>query len=198
LCPNELFFALEEVTVNFKIGQKVVYPNHGIGIIEEICTRDIGNGKPSHFYQLRLISTKSLVMVPVENVHEVGLRPPLTASQSQRLLDVLAEDFAEPAASWKDRYKEYSEKMQTGDAFEVAYVLKALAYLNQHKPLSFREKRLFEKARYLIVSELGAATRSSEAHVDPKVELALQQACQKHIAGNGSNGKARAMAAAAR
>lgn len=183
--------------MDFKVGQKVVYPNHGIGIIEEICTRDMGNEKPSYFYHLRLISTKSLVMVPVDNAYEVGLRHPLSASQTQRLLDTLADDFTEPAANWKDRFKEYTEKMQTGDAFEVAYVLKALAYLNQLKPLSFREKRLFEKARYLIVSEIGTATRSSESHVDPKVESALQQACQKHMARNGNNGKARAMAAAA-
>jgi CarD family transcriptional regulator len=184
---------LEEVTVEFKIGQKVVYPNHGVGVIEGICTRDVGNGSPGHFYQLRLVAGGSVVMVPVDNVMEVGLRAPLSANQCQRLMDLLSDDFPEPASNWKDRYKEYLERMQTGDAFEVAYVLKTLAYLNHLKPLSFREKRLFEKARFLIVSELAAATRKSEGHIDPKIDMALQNACQKHLSGNGT---VRAMAAA--
>lgn len=179
--------------MDFKVGQKVVYPNHGIGVVEGICTRDVGNGQTGHFYQLRLMATSSVVMVPLANVLEVGLRPPLSSSQCQRLLEVLSEDFAEPAANWKDRYKVYLERMQSGDAFEVAYVLKTLAYLNHLKPLSFREKRLFEKARFLIVSELAAATRKSETQIDPQIDLALQTACQRHLSRNG---KAKAMAAA--
>jgi CarD family transcriptional regulator len=147
------------------------------------------------FYQMRLLATNSRVMVPVDNVEEVGLRPPISLSDCDRLMRILAADFAEPSADWKDRHKVFLEKMQTGDIFEVADVLKTLAYLNQVKPLSFREKRLFEKARFLIVSEIAIVLRKSAEHITPQVDTALQDACRKHTARNG---KSRAMAASAK
>lgn len=181
--------------MGYKVGQKVVYPNHGIGIVEEICQHDVGNGESNMFYQMRLLATNSRVMVPVDNVEEVGLRPPISLSDCDRLMRILAADFAEPSADWKDRHKVFLEKMQTGDIFEVADVLKTLAYLNQVKPLSFREKRLFEKARFLIVSEIAIVLRKSAEHITPQVDTALQDACRKHTARNG---KSRAMAASAK
>jgi CarD family transcriptional regulator len=181
--------------VGFKVGQKVVYPNHGVGVIEEIYMHELGNGESNTFYQMRLLATNSRVMVPVDNVQGVGLRPPISSNDCNRLLKLLADDFVEPTADWKDRYKVFLEKMQSGDIFEVADVLKTLAYLNQIKPLSFREKRLFEKARYLIVSEIALVCRKPIEQIDPKVDTALQDACQKRLTRNG---KTRAMVAAAK
>ncbi|MBI3950669.1 MAG: hypothetical protein HY314_09470 [Acidobacteria bacterium] len=181
--------------MGYKVGQKVVYPNHGIGVVEEICKHEFGDGESNLFYQMRLLATNSRVMVPVNNVDEVGLRPPISLTDCNRLLKLLADDLTEPAADWKDRYKAFLEKMQSGDIFEVADVLKTLAYLNAVKPLSFREKRLFEKARYLVVSEVAIVCRKSAEQIEPKIDGALQEACQKHFARNG---KTRAMAASAR
>jgi CarD family transcriptional regulator len=181
--------------VGYKIGQKVVYPNHGIGVVEEICKHDSGNGETNLFYQMRLLATNSRVMVPVNNVIGVGLRPPISNSESDRLLKMLSDDFVEPVADWKDRHKIFLEKMQSGDIFEVAQVLKTLAYLNTVKPLSFREKRLFEKARFLVVSELSVVWRKPTEQVDPKIDMALEDACKKHYSRNG---KTRAMAVAVR
>ena len=163
----------------FKIGQKVVYPNHGIGIIEEIDTRHI-NGEQGEFYLLRLRATNSLVMVPTRNADEVGLRRPIGNRQCDDLLKLLAKDFSSPPVDWKDRFKELSDRMRSGDVFAVAEVLKALTYLNQLKPLSFREKRMLERARYLVVSELAIVCGQTEAQVEPKVDHALRGACNKH------------------
>lgn len=181
--------------MGYKVGQKLVYPNHGIGVVEQICQHDSGNGETSLFYQMRLLATNSRVMVPVNNVAGVGLRPPISNSESDRLLKVLADDFVEPAADWKDRHKIFLEKMQSGDIFEVAQVLKTLAYLNTIKPLSFREKRIFEKARFLIVSELSVVWRKPTEVIDPQIDQALESACKKHTSRNG---KSRTMAAAIR
>jgi len=145
------FPLFKEAIVGFKVGQKVVYPGHGIGIIEEICTRDVGNGESWEFYQLRLASTNSIVMVPTANAHQVGLRPPISVEGCNRLLKMLSEDFADPPTDWKDRHKACIDRMRSGDIFEIAEVLKTLVYLNTVKPLSFREKQLLEKARFLIV-----------------------------------------------
>ncbi len=163
----------------FKIGQKVVYPTHGVAVIEQIESRQI-NGEQQEFYLLRLHVNNSTVLVPTGNANEVGLRRLIAARRGDELLEVLARDFSTPPADWKDRFKEFSEAMRSGDLFEVAEVLKTLTYLNQLKPLSFREKQMLERARYLIVSELALVCRKPESSISPKVDEALNGACDKH------------------
>ena len=165
--------------VGFRIGQKVVYPNHGIGTIEQIEQKQIGTTLLP-FYTLRLAANNSLVLVPVPNASEVGLRAPISSGECELLLKTLADDFSSPANDWKDRFKDFSEKMRTGDIFEVANVLKHLTYLSHTKPLSFREQRMLERSRYLVISELAAVCRRPECDVTPRVEDALARACVKH------------------
>jgi CarD family transcriptional regulator len=165
--------------VGFRIGQKVVYPNHGIGTIEQIEQKQIG-ATLLPFYTLRLAANNSLVLVPVPNASEVGLRAPISSGECELLLKALADDFSSPANDWKDRFKEFSDKMRTGDIFEVANVLKHLTYLSHTKPLSFREQRMLERSRYLVISELAAVCRQPECNVTPRVEDALARACAKH------------------
>jgi CarD family transcriptional regulator len=165
--------------VGFKVGQKVVYPNHGIGTIEQIEQKQIG-ATALPFYTLRLAATNSLVLVPVSNAAEVGLRSPITSGECEVLFKALADDFKSPANDWKDRFKDFSDRMRSGDIFEVANVLKHLTYLSHLKPLSFREQRMVERARYLVVSELAAVCRQPECNIEPRVEEALAKACAKH------------------
>ncbi len=165
--------------MGFKVGQKVVYPNHGIGTIEQIEQKQIG-ATSLPFYTLRLAVNNSLVLVPVSNASEVGLRSPISSGECEMLLKALADDFTSPAHDWKDRFKDFSEKMRTGDIFEVADVLKHLTYLSHLKPLSFREQRMLERARYLVISELAAVCRQPECNIQPRVEEALGRACTKH------------------
>jgi len=165
--------------VGFKVGQKVVYPNHGIGTIEQIEQKQIGtNSLP--FYMLRLASTNSLVLVPVSNATEVGLRSPITSAECEMLLKHLSDNFADASSDWKDRFKEFSDKMRTGDIFAVSDVLKGLTYLSHSKPLSFREQRMLERARYLVISELATVCRQPECNVEARVEEALAKACARH------------------
>lgn len=181
--------------MGFKVGQKVVYPNHGIGTIEQIEQKQIG-ATALPFYTLRLAATNSLVLVPVSNATEVGLRKPITSSECDVLFDALSADFATPPHDWKDRFKDFSEKMRTGNIFEVAEVLKHLNYLSHNKPLSFREQRMLERAHYLVVSELAAVCRQPECNVEPRVNEALAQACARHDRKAG-NGRVRVAAAGA-
>jgi CarD family transcriptional regulator len=169
----------KEDGVVFKVGQKVVYPNHGVAVIEEIDTRDI-DGRPDEFYLLRLRFNNSLVMVPTRNADEIGLRRPIGNSQCETLLTVLAQDFSTPPTEWKNRFREFSDRMRTGDVFSVAEVLKTLTFLSQQKPLSFREKRMLDRARYLVISELALVYGQSEARIEPQVDQALRGACDKH------------------
>ena len=165
--------------MNFKVGEKVVYPNHGIGVIENIANHEVGGIKNS-FYLLRLKSTESTVMVPIANASDIGLRSPIKSGQCEMLLKILSEDFTNPPVDWKDRYKEFFEKMRTGDIFQVAEVLKNLTYISLSKTLSFREKRMLERSRYLVVSELATVCRKSDCAVEAMVDEALSNSCTQH------------------
>jgi CarD family transcriptional regulator len=160
--------------MNFTIGEKVVYPNQGVGVIEKINTCQI-SGQVQSFYQLKIVANSLMVMVPVNNVGDVGLRRLIKKDEVNRVFDYLRDKEIASCSDWKNRFKENSEKMRTGCIFEIADVLKSLAVLGQGRTLSFREKKMLEKARFLLVSELAIVGNFSLEKVEEKVTQALLQ-----------------------
>jgi CarD family transcriptional regulator len=160
--------------MSFQVGDKVVYPNHGVGIIEQISSRTLG-ATIEKFYLLRIKASSLKVMVPFHNVESVGLRRVIRNGEVQRILDFLTDGKCENHTDWKYRFKENSDKMRTGSLLEVAGVLKSLLLLNQTKPLSFREKKMLERARYLLVSELAMAKNCDETQIEQILSKALQK-----------------------
>jgi CarD family transcriptional regulator len=158
--------------LRFEIGDKVVYPNHGVGIIEQISSRTIGSSV-ERFYLLRIKSSSLKVMVPFHNVESVGLRRVVRNGEVQKIVDFLTDGKCCNHADWKYRFKENSEKMRTGSLLEVAAVLKGLLQLSQTKPLSFREKKMLERARFLLVSELAMAKNCDESQIEQLLGKAL-------------------------
>ncbi len=156
----------------FHIGDKVVYPNHGVGIIEQISSRTIG-ASVEKFYLLKIKASSLKVMVPFNNVNSVGLRRVVRNGEIQKILDFLTDGECLNNMDWKYRFKENSERMRTGSLLEVAGVLKGLLMLNQSKPLSFREKKMLERARYLLVSELAMAKNCDERVIEELLSKAL-------------------------
>jgi CarD family transcriptional regulator len=142
--------------MDFHIGDKVVYPNQGVGIIEQVSSCNV-TGQPEMFYQLKLSSSSMRVMVPTTNVTNIGLRRVTKSREIGSILDYLQKGRCRSAADWKDRFKENSEKMRAGSLQQVAEVLKTLLILNQAKPLSFREKRMLDRAWSLLVDEVAVA-----------------------------------------
>jgi len=159
---------------SFHIGDKVVYPNHGVGTIEQISSRTIG-ATVEKFYLLKIKSSSLKVMVPFHNVNTVGLRRVVKNGEIQKIVDYLIDGVCDSNTDWKYRFKENSERMRTGSLLEVAAVLKSLLMLNTSKPLSFREKKMLERARYLLVSELAMAKNCEE----PEIEEMLTEALAK-------------------
>src|SRR5690349_11928858 len=153
----------------FHVGDKVVYPNHGVGVIEQISSRTIG-ATVEKFYLLNIKASSLKVMVPFHNVGSVGLR---RVVKDGEIHDFLTDGDCLSSADWKDRFKENSEKMRTGSLLDVAAVLKGLLLLHQSKPLSFREKKMLERARYLLVSELAMAKNLDESAVEEMLTGAL-------------------------
>ena len=165
--------------MQLNIGQKVAYPNQGICLVEDIERKKIGNNSID-FYFLRVLSDNSTIFVPMQNAENVGIRPIIGSGQYKHLIDSLSEDFETVAPDWKVRSREYNEKLQSGDVFEAADVLKKLAFLSREKKLSFREQSLLEKARFLVVSELANAGLDDEDIVGNKVDKLVKKACNKH------------------
>lgn len=162
------------INQSFSVGDKVVYPNHGVGVIEQISSRTIG-ATVEKFYLLKIKSSSLKVMVPFQNVNSVGLRRVVKNGEIQKILDYLTDGKCDSHADWKYRFKENSEKMRTGSLLEVAGVLKSLLHLSQSKPLSFREKKMLERARYLLVSELAMAKNWAETDVEEALTKALSK-----------------------
>lgn len=161
--------------MDFKLGEKVVYPNHGVGLIEQISFGYV-NGRSERFYMLRILSSGLKVMVPQGNVENVGLRPVIRSTQAGAVISYLEKGRSASHHDWKHRFKENSDKMRTGSLMEVAAVLKGLVALSRTKPLSFREKKMLERAKYLLVSELATVRNTTEQTVETNIVRALAKA----------------------
>lgn len=116
----------------------------------------------------------------MENVENIGIRPIIGSKQCSHLIDYLSKDFDVVSHDWKIRSREYNEKLQSGDVFEAADVLKKLAFLSLEKKLSFREQSLLDKSRCLVVSELVNAGLDDEERISGKVKKLVKKACTKH------------------
>lgn len=142
--------------LSFQVGERVVYPNHGVGTIENISTRTFG-ARTERFYLLRLAGNSLTIMVPFSHVNEVGLRKVTRNADVQRVLEFLACGKAKPCSDWKNRFKENSEKMRVGGLQDIAEVFKCLLLQQKEKTLSFREKKMLDRARQMLVMEVSTA-----------------------------------------
>ena len=165
----------------FKVGQKVVYPNHGVSMVEKIAPGTIA-GMEETYYHLRLLSNDSKVMVPKQNLDLVGLRPLCaTAEIAVCCSAILRDGNIDTYKDWKGRYKQNLDKMKTGMLSEVAKVLKNLRLVSSKKSLSFREKKMYERAKYFIVSEVAHVRKIDVEEADRLVEKALSSSIEKRI-----------------
>lgn len=165
--------------MNIRVGQKVAYPNHGVCKVEAIENKQDGT-HCEQFYSLRVLANNSSILVPKHKAASIGIRPVIKPLECENLMKFLAEDFDNPASDWKARSREFAAKFQTGDIFAVADVLKKLTYLMLSKALSFREQRMIEKAKFLVVSELAIVCSQPECSMEEKVDASLACACRLH------------------
>lgn len=161
-------------TVTFEVGDKVIYPNHGLGIVERIEDKTI-LGTTCGFYHLRIVANDTTVLVPVSNVDGVGLRRAISDEEVERLFGLLGDGKIDNHQNWKGRFKDNSDKMRSGSIYEVADVLKSLTFLAKSKSLSFREKRMLDRAKFLIISEVSEVMSETAAAIEGRVDGALER-----------------------
>ncbi len=141
-------------------------------MVEKIQTRAIA-GIETTYYTLRIASNESTVMIPVSNAATVGLRRMLSRGDCDTVLEGLRATASSVTGDWKGRFAENSEKMRSGEVVKVAEVLKSLSALAALKTLSYREKKMLDRARFLVVSELAEATQQPVDSIEAQVDLAL-------------------------
>ncbi len=165
--------------MTFDVGDKVIYPNHGLGVVERIETRTIQD-TTCGFYSLRMADSDTVVLVPLDNVDGVGLRRAISANEVKKLFTLLGNGKIDNHQNWKGRFKDNSDKMRTGSVYDVVDVLKNLTFLTKSKNLSFREKRMLDRAKFLVVSEISEVLDTASDGIDRRVDKALERCFVNH------------------
>ena len=160
--------------MTFQIGDKVVYPNQGVGTIENISTRTFGTAFEK-FYLLRF-GCSMTVLVPLSNAANIGLRRITKDREISRVLSYLSNGSCPINPDWKVRFKENTDKMQSGDLLRAAEVFKTLLLLHVDKPLSFREKKMLDRARHMLVSEISISRNVPDIHAVALLQKSLLKA----------------------
>jgi CarD family transcriptional regulator len=154
----------------FSVGDKAVYPVHGVAEVVALEQRDIG-GSQTAVYILKILDTGMKIMVPTTNAGSVGLRDLITSKQVKEVYSILkSRDIPRDTQTWNRRYREYMEKIKTGSVFEIAEVMRDLSVLRTTKDLSFGERKMLETARGLLTKELALAKGVGEDKIVAEID----------------------------
>ena len=157
----------------FRKGDKVVYPAHGVGVIDSIQLRKV-SGCEQKFYMITIDETGMKIMVPVMQSQTVGLRRVVDPGTVDEVYDILRDKkVVIDNQTWNRRYREYSQKIKTGSVLEIATVIRDLSVLKTDKELSFGERRMLDTAQGLLVKELSIA----KARPEDTIKAELEQIC---------------------
>lgn len=137
----------------FRVGDKVVYPMHGAGVIEAIEEREVlGNRK--HYYVMKLPLGEMEVMVPTGSEEECGLRSVVNQQKLQQVFELLRQRRSKMPGNWSHRYRAHLAKMRSGDIMDLAEVVCNLSQRNQERGLSTGERKMLDNARQILLSEI--------------------------------------------
>ena len=159
--------------MSFKVGDRVVYPHHGAAKIARKEKREL-LGEIKEYFVLEMVHGELTLSVPIDMAEEVGMRPPISEADVEDLFRLIGKRDVREPANWSRRFKNHQEKMKSGDVYQVAEVVRNLALRDKGKGLSTAEKSMLERARSILVSELGFALDISEDDALAKLERGLE------------------------
>ena len=161
----------------YKIGDSVVYPMHGAGIIEDIEIKEI-LGKQQSYYVMKMPIGDMKVMVPMENAAQIGMRDVICSSEAQRVMEAFRTIEAEVIQNWSKRFRENMFKIKSGDAFEVAEVVKSLMLRDRQKGLSTGERKMLANAKQILISEIVVATGKDHQSIEMQLVQMVDEELQ--------------------
>lgn len=148
----------------FNVGDKIVYPMHGAGVIDSIEEKNI-LGENQFYYVIRMPGEVK-VMVPTDRAEQIGVRNVIGKEEAEKVISILGEDETEMSQNWNKRYRDNMEKMKSGSVYEVADVVRNLSFKQKEKGLSTGEKKMLSNAKQILVSELVLAEHASQDEVE--------------------------------
>lgn len=157
----------------FNIGDKIVYPIHGAGIIESIEEKEI-LGCKNKYYIMKMPIGEMSVMIPLENIEVLGIRTIVDKEDSKKVLEILSQDPTEMSKNWTKRYRENEHKIKSGNIFEIAEIVKNLLVLDRAKKLSTGEKKILSNAKNILLSELMLVLELGSQEVEDLLESTVK------------------------
>jgi CarD family transcriptional regulator len=157
----------------FSIGDKVVYPMHGAGIIEAIEEKEI-LGKKRKYYIMKMPIGEMKVMIPLENVESIGIREIISPNEVDQVIAVLGDDISKMPKNWNRRYRANMDRIKSGDIYEVAAVVRNLMLRDKEKGLSTGEKKMLTNAKQILISELVLVRGTDEKIVEAWIDTVIQ------------------------
>ncbi len=160
----------------FKVGDKAVYPAHGVGEVKSIESKEIMGNKQT-FYVLQILDSGMKIMVPTTNINAVGLREVISDQEVDDVYEILKQrDVHIDNQTWNRRYREYMDKIKTGSVYEIAEVLRDLSLLKFKKELSFGERKMLDTAKTLLVKELAICEDREEDEIEEEINEIFKSA----------------------
>ena len=156
----------------FQVGDKIVHPMHGAGVIESIVTKKV-SGTVRDYYTLKLPVRSMLVMIPVENCSEIGVRPVAEREVAVQVLAAFPNIEVSAAQNWNRRYRENMDRLKSGNLFEVARVVKSLLLRENQHGLSNGERKMLHSAKEILISELVLSTAGDYEDIEASINTAL-------------------------
>ena len=156
----------------FKIGDRVVYPMHGAGVVKDVVVKDI-MGKKEEYLIIMMPIGNIKISVPVENAQNIGVRDVIDVKELEEVYDVLKGNKSKMSVNWNKRYRENLEKLKKGDVLEVAEVVRNLSIMDKNKDLSTGEKKMLNSAKKMLISEMVIVENDIYASVEKKIENAI-------------------------
>ena len=156
----------------FQVGDKIVHPMHGAGVIDSIVTKKV-NGVVREYYILKLPVGGMLVMIPTSNSEEIGVRPVVDKDEADRLIASMPDIEVDMTQNWNRRYRENMMRIKSGDLLEVAKVVKGLMLRGVDRGLSTGERKMLHSAKQILISELVLSQNTSYEDVEARINTAL-------------------------
>lgn len=158
----------------FCIGDKVVHPMHGAGIIDGIVSERMG-GVTQEYYVFKMPVGGLVLKIPTANSAAVGLRATVAAGDAARLLRELPDLAVEMNSNWNHRYRENLQRLKSGDLYEVARVIKGLLHRENQKGLSTGERKMLHTAKQILISEMVLVTGRDYRAIENRIQAAVSE-----------------------
>ena len=158
----------------YRLGDKIVYPMHGAGVIESVEEKEVLGEKKKYFI-IKMPVNEMKLMIPVDNVENIGVRKIISNSEVEEVFDILREDSSLNKMNWNKRYRANMDRMKSGDIFEVARIVRSLTFRDQEKGLSTGEKKMLSNAKQILISELILAEDSSSEEIESRIDKIISE-----------------------